>query len=135
MEDCQPGMLRAGRNEQVGQWHGAVLGALGELRLNFQCAIDDGVIDGSAWHSAQSLGEGFVVRGTGGAVEQLQVDDPAGGDLSVQQEGVQRLANLGSSLSPGQGALVGEEGGHYYCSAPGAGHDIGIVELERAGSG
>ena len=100
-----------------GKRHGTVLRALGQHRLDLQRPFDAGLLDRHPRHAAQRLGEGAVGRPAGGAVEELQVDDAAGGDLSGEQKRFQHLAHLGAGLTPGKRALVGEEGGHPALSA------------------
>jgi hypothetical protein len=134
VEDGQAGLLGAGGDEQVWQRNRAVLGALGEHRLNLQRPRNGGVVDRCARQAAQSLDEGTVRGAIASAVEKLQVDDAAGGDLAGDEQRLEHVANLGPCLTPGQGALVREKGGHVGGSAPGFSHRLGIVESERAGS-
>jgi hypothetical protein len=61
-----------------------------------------------------------------GAVEQLEIDDAAAGDLAGDEQWLEHLTYLRPGFAPCQGALVGEERGHRH-SAPGAGHHVGVV--------
>ena len=50
VKHCEPGALRAGCDQQVGQRHGAVLRALGEQRLNLERSPDALLVEGDSWH-------------------------------------------------------------------------------------
>ncbi len=58
-----------------------MLRALGEHCLHRYCSTDGRIVNGHAGHPAQRLGQGSIGGAVAGAVEQLEVDDPASGDL------------------------------------------------------
>jgi hypothetical protein len=131
VQNREPGPLRAGGDQQIGQGHRPVLRALGQHRLHLLRPPEIGLVHRHARHPAQGLGEGAVGGPAGGAVEQLQVDDATGGDVAREQKRLQRLTHLGAGLAPRQRALVGEKGRHRR-SAPGARHGLRVVQRQRS---
>jgi hypothetical protein len=74
----------------------------------------------------------FVIGGRAwGAVQKLQIDDAAGGDAPGQQQRLDDLPHPGTGIASGQRTLV-RQVDRLADSAPGAGHHLGIVELQSS---
>ena len=129
MQDGEAGPLRAGRDQQIRQRDGAVLRALGEHRLHLERPLHASLVERCPRHAAKRLSNGSIAAPTSGAVEDLEINHPAGGNLSPEQQRFDDISYLGPSLAPGQGARIRKERWHG-CSAPSAAHDIGVVESQ-----
>jgi len=132
MQHGESGSFGTCGDQQGWERNGAMLGRAGQQRLHLQRSVDDAIGYRYAGHSSQDLRK-LVVRGRARrAVEKLEVDDAASCYPPGQEKWFDHVPHFWTSIAARECALVRQVRRHVQ-SAPGAGHHVGIVELESTG--